>query len=157
MKRIGEIAARLVANPIELVAAANQKRSTKFGDGTPVRGDVPPMPPVSGNEIGPTTLGGSERVGPTRDAHARADRDTNEGKGPGRTPASFTGPRQKGGEFERPSNRRRIAPELKLIATSDARGHPHANNSEFPARSPRVSLVVVGGREYHAASPSGLL
>ena len=38
MKRIGDIAARLVANPIELVAAANQKRSTEFADGSPNEG-----------------------------------------------------------------------------------------------------------------------
>ena len=33
MKRIGPIAARLVANPTELVAAANFKRSTELGKG----------------------------------------------------------------------------------------------------------------------------
>jgi hypothetical protein len=35
MKRIGTIAAKLIANPIELVAAANQKRGIEFeGGGT---------------------------------------------------------------------------------------------------------------------------
>jgi hypothetical protein len=37
MKRIGEIAARLVANPIELVAAANQSAAHEFDAPTPSR------------------------------------------------------------------------------------------------------------------------
>lgn len=46
------------------------------------------------------------------------------------------------------------APELRIVATSDARGHPHAAN-EFPARSPRVSLVVIeGGRHAEMFSAS---
>jgi hypothetical protein len=42
MKRIGEIAARLDANPIELVAAANQKRSTEFTPDTQGRLEAEP-------------------------------------------------------------------------------------------------------------------
>jgi hypothetical protein len=45
VKRIGEIAARLVANPVELVAAANQKRSTELVGAPPQGGESEaPMP-----------------------------------------------------------------------------------------------------------------
>ncbi len=59
MRRIGEIAARLVANPVELVAAANQKRSTEFEGGAAMPGGATATPPV--------TLYG--RGGPERDVN----------------------------------------------------------------------------------------
>ena len=40
MKRIGEIAARLVANPIELVAAANQSAAHELGNGPTGSGGI---------------------------------------------------------------------------------------------------------------------
>lgn len=46
-----------------------------------------------------------------------------------------------------------MQPGLKLIATSDGRGLPHATAKRAsPARSPRLSLVVVGGREHRYAT-----
>jgi hypothetical protein len=46
VKRIGEIAARLVANPVELVAAANQKRSTELKSGGRSAGRGSDQPPT---------------------------------------------------------------------------------------------------------------
>jgi hypothetical protein len=39
---------------------------------------------------------------------------------------------------------------LKLVTVNDARGHPPMLYASSPARSPRVSLSVVGG--HHASS-----
>lgn len=91
MKRIGEIAARLVANPVELVAAANQKRSTESkkagspkGEASrPVNGSVkPPGGAVSSYDPRTRIALTVVRCGPTHPPVASKRRPRLAGVGP---------------------------------------------------------------------------
>ena len=101
---------------------------------------------------GPTQPGGAA-VGPTLIADAPAPSGSNESAGAPigeATPASDRERQRE--EYRLLSDRSVIAPDLKLITTSDARGRPPMHNASSPARRPRVSLVVVEGRA-HATWP----
>lgn len=122
MKRIGEIAARLVANPVELVAAANQKRSTRIegGDRSPSKGreaeNLSPMLEAGGG--GPTEQTGMEK------------------DGSGKAPASFNGSRVDSGRTNTP---------LTMSRNMD-RGLPPMRSPSAP-RS--IFLVTIDGVRVH--------
>ena len=141
-----------VLRKAETVRAARNETVAENLNGRPpsASDSLPMLPVVDSNECGPTQPGGSERVGPTRDAHAQAARGSNEKKA--RSPGEVAGPstgQRASGDVARLSDRSGIAPELKLIVCNDGRGHPHAAK-RVPARSPRVSLIVIGGTDHTA-------
>ena len=128
MKRIGPIAARLVANPTELVAAANQKRSTEFA--TDQRGEEEPASPSALSADAPAPSGSNEKVR----GHAPAV-------------SGHDGQAPRGKTFAQ--NRSRTL--LRLVVSKGLRGAQRRQLRGSPAPAPRSPLlIVVGG---HATSP----
>jgi hypothetical protein len=135
VKRIGEIAARLVANPVELVAAANQwprefeaARSTQGNENEPpiarAEGEAPPA--SNGNEV--------------------------DGKpGEAARPVGSTKPNVLSGQFQPSPARGR--PVLAVIQGSRGRAIASANNMGRPrpiAVARPLLSVIEGG---HATGP----
>ena len=145
MKRIGEIAARLVANPVELVAAANQKRSTEL-DGAPEakRSDVPFMGSM-GKVGGPI---GEESISPpVAQAGAREETASNSRMGKGLSPKAQ--PSVLGDHHVKdPSPAPKGRPVLLVIA--GGRGMSTAQRRHgFPRPAVlRPMLLIVGGRDH---------
>ena len=128
MKRIGPIAARLVANPIELVAAANFKRSTELVAARPSGG--PNEPP--------------DAQAPGREAVASEGKKVR-----GRAPAvsGHDGQAPRGKTFAQDSSRTL----LRLVVSNEMRGAQRRQLRGSPAPASRSPLlIVVGG---HATSP----
>jgi hypothetical protein len=120
MRRIGEIAARLVANPVELVAAANQKRSTRIegGDG--------PMSQGEGEPLSPSPM--------LKQPGGAVASNENEKDG-ARSPASYTGVRVSSGRTNTP-------PTIGRDTTTA----PH----ELPRSAVVVSLAMVRAQRHAA-------
>ena len=150
VKRIGEIAARLVANPVELVAAANQKRSTEL-DGAPEakRSDVPFMGSMGG---GAPLREEGESEAPIAQASLEEPMASNARMGKGLSPKAQ--PSVLGDHHVKdPSPAPKGRPVLLVIAGGRGRAIAHpAKGRPQPRVVARPMLsVIVGGR--HATSP----
>jgi hypothetical protein len=132
MKRIGEIAARLVANPVELVAAANQKRSTELKSGGRSAGRGSDQPPTLCVDA-PTPSGSSEVDGKHGDA-AR--------------PVGSTKPNVLSGQFQPSPARGR--PVVVVVNTDMRRVNRRPTGFPSPALRRSLLIVIEGGR--HAST-----
>jgi hypothetical protein len=134
VKRIGPIAAKLVSNPIELVAAANQKRSTEFGSGPVVdREDATTEPPIASTAGGQTGGNLSEVAGQDGDPTQPVARDVRQTIEPFGAASIASLPimsRSMATAFNAVPRRKRFAPSAVVIDLSMWRGdHSHRANS----------------------------